>query len=244
MNHPPGNAEPQLGTSTPGADHPAKAWYSRGYLPHCDQMELLQFITFRLADSLPQEKLQQLAEELEIMKRDAELGLSVPRGEVMKEKAEPRRGVPGRQPFNAEAEKRKRIERWLDAGMGCCALRHPQVAQVTEETLLIFDGKKYRLLAWCIMPNHVHVLIEPKVPVWKIVQSWKAYTGRWAMERNAELGLGITGKRFWMRDYWDRYIRDESHFHTMVAYIHDNPVKAKLCASSQNWLWSSATELP
>ena len=111
----PGKAEPQLGTA-----HPVKVWYSRGYLPHCDQMGLLQFITFRLADSLPQEKLQQLKEELKEME-EAELGF----------------GIPGlkSESFAIEVEKRKRIEQWLDAGMGCCALRHPQMAQVTQETL-------------------------------------------------------------------------------------------------------------
>ena len=160
------------------------------------------------------------------------------------EEAELGFGIPGlkSQPFAIEVEKRKRIEQWLDAGMGCCALRHPQMAQVTQETLILFDGKKYRLLAWCIMPNHVHVLIEPKVPVSKIVQSWKSYTGRWAIQHDAELGLGVPGKHFWMREYWDRYIRDENHFHSTIAYIHDNPVKAGLCAYSYEWPWSSAAK--
>lgn len=236
---PPGNAEPQLGITSPGitplnTDYSTKGWYSRGYLPHCDQMGLLQSITFRLADSVPQEKLLQLEEELRGMKeaakqrnaegRNAELGL----------------GVPRRESFHVEAEKRKRIEQWLDAGMGCCALRHPQLARVTQETLLKFDGEKYRLLAWCIMPNHVHVLIEPRISVSKITQSWKSYTGRWAMKHNAELGLGVPGKEFWMREYWDRYIRNESHFCSIVTYIHDNPVKAGLCKSSNDWFWSSA----
>ena len=92
------------------------------------------------------------------------------------------------------------------------------------------------------MPNHVHVLIEPKVPVSKIVQSWKSYTGRWAIQHDAELGLGGPGKRFWMREYWDRYIRDENHFYSTIAYIHDNPVKAGLCACSHEWPWSSAAK--
>ena len=230
----PGNAEPQLGTTAPrstapsgGTTHPTKVWYSRGYLPHYDQMGLLQFITFRLADSLPQDKLQQLEEELKEIK-EAELGFGVPR---LKSES-----------FAIEVEKRKRIEQWLDAGMGCCALRHPQMAQVTQETLILFDSEKYRLLAWCIMPNHVHVLIEPKVPVSKIVQSWKSYTGRWARQHDAELGLGVPGKHFWMREYWDRYIRDENHFHSTIAYIHDNPVKAGLCAYSYEWPWSSAAK--
>ena len=62
--------------------------------------------------------------------------------------------------------------------------------------------------------------------------------------KEAELGLGVPGKHFWMREYWDRYIRDENHFHSTIAYIHDNPVKAGLCAYSYEWPWSSAAKYP
>ena len=132
------------------------------------------------------------------------------------------------------------LDKYLDAGAGCCALRHPQVARIMQDTLLKFDGEKYRLLAWCIMPNHVHVLIDPLMELARIVQSWKSYTGRWALAHNAELGLGVPGGAFWMREYWDRYIRNEKHFHAVVEYIHTNPVKAYLCGVPEAWCWSSA----
>lgn len=230
MRRDPGNAEPQLGTGkaaklglgAPGKEAPGKGipskdapshrgWYSRGYLPHLDSAAVLQSITFRLADSLPQEKLRRLEQELA-----------------------------DRPESGRDAQRRRAIEAWLDAGMGCCALRHPEVAAVTQETLLKFDGQRYRLLAWCVMPNHVHVLIEPTAPLAKIVQSWKSFTGRWALAHDAELGLAIPGKRFWMRDYWDRYIRDQQHLDAVVAYIHDNPVAARLCGTAEAWPWSSA----
>jgi len=137
---------------------------------------------------------------------------------------------------------RKRIERWLDAGMGSCALAHPELAAVMQETLLKFAGARYELLAWCIMPNHVHVLIDPVESLAKIVQSWKSYTGRWALRKNAELGLGVPGGKLWMRDYWDRYIRDQQHFGQVVEYIHQNPVKAGLCSRPEDWHWSSARD--
>ena len=139
-------------------------------------------------------------------------------------------------------ERRRRIEQWMDAGMGCCALRHPQVAALVQETLQKFDSERYRLIAWCIMPNHVHVLIEPLVSLPKIVQSWKSFTGRWALSHNAELELGVPapGHAFWMRDYWDRYIRDERHLQAVIDYIHENPVTAGLCPSAPDWPWSSA----
>ena len=108
------------------------------------------------------------------------------------------------------------------------------------ETLEKHDPERYRLIAWCVMPNHVHVLIAPKESLFKVVQSWKSYTGRWAMRKNAELGLGVPGRAFWMREYWDRYIRDERHFQQVVDYIHRNPVKTGLCREPQDWPWSSA----
>lgn len=228
----PGNAKPQLGTTNnqtdesekaePGLGVPVQAgapkgWYSRGYLPHLDAPGTLQFITFRLADSLPQSVLKQLEQEL------AQLPIST-----------------------REREHRKKIEQWLDAGLGCCALRHPRMAEVMQQTLQIFDGERYRLIAWCIMPNHVHVLIEPAISLPKILQSWKSFTGSWAISHNAEMGLGVpraigmTKNQFWMREYWDRYIRDEKHFHSTINYIHNNPVKAGLCGEARDWPWSSA----
>ena len=213
-----GNAEPQLGPTAEeakpvlGAPRDAPVgWYSRGYLPHFDSFGVMQSITFRLADSLPQEKLRRLEQELA-----------------------------ARPETERDSARRRAIDAWLDAGIGCCALRHPDLAALMQETLLKFDGNRYRLTAWCVMPNHVHVLIEPSAPLSKIVQSWKSFTGRWAMAHNAELELGIPGKGLWMRDYWDRYIRDQEHLNAVVAYIHNNPVAARLCRSPEQWPWSSA----
>lgn len=176
----PGNAELRLGSGPkaglePGAPRKSRApgnaaavWRSRGYLPHCDQPGRLQSITFRLADSLPREKLRQLEEELALAPESLR-----------------------------DVERRKRIEYWLDAGIGGCVLRRPRVAEVMEQALLHFDGDRYRLLAWCIMPNHVHVLIEPETVanLARIVQSWKSYTGRWILAHRAELELGVHEKR-------------------------------------------------
>jgi putative transposase len=189
-------------------------WRSRGYLPHRDEPGLTQAITFRLADSLPRERLQALEEELATMS-----------------------------PEDRETERRKRIEAWLDSGIGCQALRHSALANVVEEGLLRADGQRYRLIAWCIMPNHVHVLIEPTTDLATIVRSWKSYSGRWALARNAELELGVPGRSLWMREYWDRYMRDERHLRQTVEYIHANPVKAGLCSRADGWRWSSAWRL-
>jgi putative transposase len=188
-----------------------RGWYSRGYLAHRDETGLVQSITFRLADALPVEKLRQYHEQLVLR--------------------------PAR---SCDVECYERIERWLDAGMGCCALRHGRMARTMEDALLRFDGERYHLFAWCIMPNHVHVLIKPEAPLAQVVQSWKAFSGRWALAHNAELELGVPGRGFWMREYWDRYIRNEEHLRQTIDYIHLNPVKAGLCDCPTVWPWSSA----
>jgi len=190
---------------------PPDGWYSRGYLPHYNKRETIQSVTFRLADSLPQTRLREIENEL----------ADIPPGKV-------------------DSARRKKIEAWLDAGIGCCALRHPDLASLMQETLLKWNGDRYRLFAWCIMPNHVHVLMETKAALSKIVQSWKSFTGRWALRKNAGLGLGVPGTEFWMREYWDRYIRNADHFDNVRSYIERNPVAAGLCSQPCDWPWSSA----
>lgn len=204
----PGNADVPVGIN----NRPTRGWYSRGYLPHRDSPSLIQSITYRLEDSLPQEKLKELERDLE-------------------DTAEESR----------DAERRKRIEAWLDAGIGCCALKHPDVARYVEESLKHFHGARYILHAWCIMPNHVHVMVEPLSALSKIIQGWKSFTSRWILKQNRKLVLGIPNpERLWMREYWDRFIRDQKHFQSVVDYIHQNPVKAGLCSAANEWRWSSA----
>ena len=202
------------GVGVPGADEGVGVpeWYSRGYLPHRDRTHLLQSITFRLADSLPQSELKQLEQKLLLL-------------------PEIRRDI----------EKRKGIERWLDAGVGCCALRNAEAAACVQNALLHFDGVRYRVLAWVIMPNHVHVLIDPMEPISKTIQGWKSFTARWLLKHNERLGLGIPDPhQVWMREYWDRFIRDADHLRATIDYIHRNPVKAGLCREPGDWPWSSA----
>ena len=188
-----------------------KDWYNSGAAPHWDVPDVYQFITFRLADSLPQQMLKQL------------------------------RGDTDRLPALKQKQlKRRSIENWLDAGLGCCVLARPEMAAAVRDSLLHYDGKRYRLIAWCVMPNHVHVLIEPLYSLPRIVQGWKSTTTRWMLLNNEKLELGVPGRSLWMRDYWDRFIRNEQHFLTAIHYIHENPVKAGLCSSSEQWMWSSA----
>ncbi|HEX2885274.1 MAG TPA: transposase [Vineibacter terrae] len=107
---------------------------------------------------------------------------------------------------------------------------------LVENALLHFDDDRYKLLAWCVMPNHVHVLVEcdARHSLSNVVQSWKSFT---AKAINA--ALRRTG-RLWAPDYFDRYVRDNAHFAAIVSYIESNPVKAQLVDQAQDWRWSSA----
>ena len=112
---------------------------------------------------------------------------------------------------------------------------------MVQGSLLTFDSQRYRLLAWVLMPNHVHVLFQP-INGWtvaKIVASWKKFTGRKICDDRRDSGEGPDAP-VWHREYWDRYIRDRRHFEQAVEYIHLNPVKAGLVATADNWRWSSA----
>ncbi len=139
-----------------------------------------------------------------------------------------------------DAARREKIEAWLDEGWGGCLLSDPRVAQIVEDSLLHGDGKSYSLLAWVIMPNHAHVLIETYegYPLDRVVGAWKGYT---AKQVNALLGRQGS---LWRADYHDRYIRDEDHLEQAVLYIHGNPMRAGLVAEAKDWPFGSARRLP
>jgi REP element-mobilizing transposase RayT len=130
---------------------------------------------------------------------------------------------------DAEPAYRKRIESQLDLCNGSCVLRDPLHARMVIDTWRHFDGDRYHLVAWVVMPNHVHVMIRMNgtASLPRIVQSWKSYTGR---------QLPVS----WQREYWDRFIRDEKHYHQAIAYIEQNPVNAGLYQAAELWCWSSA----
>ena len=187
-------------------DHHPIGWHSRGYLPHFDAGEVFQSITFRLHDSMPQQLLERWRREL------------------------------AREVDDFEDQLRYRIEGYLDRGYGECHLSDERIADLTQSALLHFDGERYRLSAWVIMPNHVHVLAAPCAgySLSNIMHSIKSFTSQ-----EANKILGRKGK-FWYEDYFDRYIRTAKHFENAVEYIESNPVKAGLCKFADDWRFGSA----
>jgi REP-associated tyrosine transposase len=127
------------------------------------------------------------------------------------------------------------LEAYLDRGRGECYLRRPRIAQLVEGALLFFHAQRYQLRAWCVMPNHVHVLFKvDTVSMSESVESWKKYTAP-----KANRLLNRQG-RFWEPDYWDTYMRDTEQERKAVHYIETNPCKAKLVLDPKDWHWSSA----
>jgi putative transposase len=179
-----------------------KGWHQRGYLPHRDELGLIQLVTFRLHDSLPSSR----------------------RGEwesILK--------------IEEARNRRTKLEDYLDRGAGECWLAQPDIAKCAEDALCYFNGQRYALIAWVIMPNHIHILVETdKTPLAELVKSWKRFIAR---EANKLLNREGT---FWQREYWDTYMRDSTQTLKAVKYIENNPVKVKLTREPEDWPWSSA----
>lgn len=133
---------------------------------------------------------------------------------------------------------RKKVEAYLDAGHGACWLRKPALAKIAIEAIHQFDSIRYRLHAYVLMPNHIHILVEVTPPflLSKIIQTWKSFSAR-----RINAALHRTGP-LWQADSWDRYIRDHEHYCNALEYILENPVKAGLVQQADQWPWTWVRE--
>ena len=131
-----------------------------------------------------------------------------------------------------------RAEKHLDgATFGPSWLRKAEVAALVKGSILrgADELRQYQLLAWTIMPNHVHLLIRPRAPLAKITGSMKGATAYYANKI-----LGQTGQHFWQKESFDHWVRSAAESEKIRRYIERNPVKAGLVSSPQEWKWSSA----
>ncbi|HEY3901477.1 MAG TPA: transposase [Chthoniobacter sp.] len=175
-------------------------------LPHWQQGEVFYFVTWRLADALPQAKLDEWREV---------------KTTWLHSHPEPWDATTAQEYHQLFS---RRIDVWLDAGSGSCALRDRNLAEVIARALRHFDGERYHLAAFVVMPNHVHALFRLVTPyhLEKVIGSWKGFTAREINRR-----LGRSGA-LWQENYWDRMIRHEEHFAMCRNYILENPLHAKL----------------
>jgi REP element-mobilizing transposase RayT len=186
----------------------------RGRLPHWEKESATYFITFRLADSVPKSVLDRIESEREaIVKTANQLHRPLSPDE--------RRKI---QRLSSPI-----IEKYLDSGAGNCDLKNPAIAEEVASTLRHFDDQRYRLFAWCVMPNHVHVVVRllPGQTLAEVIHSWKSFTAKRAntiLERQGS---------FWQREYYDHLVRNEGELERSIHYVAENPEKANL----QDWRW-------
>ncbi len=186
----------------------------RGWLPHVDVPGGTYFLTFRLEDSLPPSVLAQLDLEHRRLELEARCGDRPLRPDVRQE---------------LRTLMLRRIEQELDKGAGECWLRRPDVASMVQGALLHFDGDRYDMRAWCVMPNHVHAVARllPESALSEVLHTWKSYSSR-----TANRLIGRKG-RFWQADYYDHVVRKPEDLRRCIDYVLANPRKSGL----KNWPW-------
>lgn len=227
--------EPPFSPSGQAAHSPSSPIY--GNIPHYDIEGAYQTITYRLGDSLPVEVLKEFGET------GGTGGSPVDSPHYIKTPEEKK----------SEDQRRHKIEKYLDAGHGACVLQRPEIAKIVIDNWHFFDSQRYDLIAYVVMPNHVHVLIKT-YKEWMlrdVVHGWKSFTGKEIKKELLKTGEPPVppaispavppslAQSVWQSNYWDRFIRNEQHFYNTVQYIHNNPVKAGLCKEPKDWYGSS-----
>jgi len=114
-------------------------------------------------------------------------------------------------------------------------LKDPAAAKIVVDSILFGTPARYELYAFVVMPNHVHLLIVPKIAPRKITQVIKVYTSRRINQLHQ-----ATGRTFWQHESYDHWARNEDELHRIIVYIENNPVEAGLCCKAEEWPWSSA----
>jgi carbamoylphosphate synthase large subunit/REP element-mobilizing transposase RayT len=179
---------------------------TRRHLPHWQQDGATYFVTFRLADSVPNALLKQWRDELETW-----LKFHSPPWNYKTAREYESRFIEG-------------PEKWLDEGRGECVLRDARAAEIIADALRHFHGERYWLDAFVVMPNHVHALVQPKpgYSLPEVLHGWKSFSAH-AINK----ALGRKGD-LWMEESFDRMIRDWDGLAGYRDYIASNPEKAKL----------------
>lgn len=170
-------------------------------LPHWHQDDKIQFVTFRLADSLPQS----ILHEIKTVKSKFETDHPKPWDKSTTQSY-----------HNIIAHKQ---EEYLNRGHGSCILKEKQCQQLLANTILHYDGIQYDTLAFVIMPNHVHLLTRPIAThnLSSIIQSIK---------RISSISINRLYNRhgsLWMKNYFDRIVRSHEHLKHCYHYIINNP---------------------
>lgn len=182
-------------------------------LPHWTADNATYAVTFRLADSIPADATADLKAELAGLEKLAERAVPLTLDELIR----------------LHRLRDEAIDKLLNAGHGECLFNDSSLAEIVAGALTHFDATRYRLEAWCVMPNHVHAVFTPlagySLP--KVLHSWKSFTAH-AINKK----LGRSGQ-LWQSESYDHLIRDHGDLMHHVLYVHENPTKAGLT----DWPW-------
>ena len=198
-----------------------KIFYRRR-LPHFQPANETFHVIFRLAGSLP-------IQVIQTAKQEREEFLNQVRNITQ---------VEARKRLLCEwlARYSHRFDDWLNcATVGPFWLKNPLIADIVAESIRFRDPDVYDLLAYCIMPNHVHMLItvvRSDASLYRIIRSLKSFSAR-----ESNLILGRSGA-FWQHESYDHVVRSADELERTVWYIMQNPVKAGFCSDWQAWKWS------
>ena len=195
-------------------------------LPHIQPEGATFFVTSRLAGSLPEDVVERLHRKRDLI--DEELSKIADKRE---------------RDEKAYLLSRRLFSKWDSAldnsNTGIRHLANPKIANLVVESLHFRDGKMYELIAYCIMPNHAHIVFTPLeeskgkyFSLSKIMHSLKRHTAH-----EANLILGRSGT-FWQHENYDHFARDNAELERIVKYVLYNPVKANLVKEQANWKWS------
>lgn len=198
----------------------------RGYLPHFELQDSTYFVTFRLDGTLPKRVVQEFEQE---------------RHNIQQIAKNANRELSDQELTRLKYLESTKIQEYLDKGVGECWLREPSIAEMVKKAIGYFDGSRYVSHALCIMPNHVHWVLSPlesfsaktETPLSSIMHSIKSYTSH-----QANLLLKRKGT-FWSREYYDHLVRSPEQFGRVLIYVLENPVKAGLCKTWEEWPWTT-----
>ena len=180
---------------------------SRAFLPHWEQSGCTYFVTWRMADSIPMDKLRALQNE---------------RADWLAQHPKPWDESTWKE-FGQRFE--GRVQEWLDLGEGSRFLGNTEARQIVVDALHFFDGQRYHLGDYVVMPNHVHVLFIPlpDFELKKLLHSWKSFTSKEILKRWPE-----APNPFWLMESFDHIVRSEAQLKLFQDYIRENPAKVHL----------------
>ncbi len=187
-------------------------------LPHWSQAGTICFITWRTLDSIPKSVLNRWHADRDDWLRRHGINPKADDWKNELRRLEPRLQGEFVQSFS------ERWHRSLDACHGACVLKRPELSQIVSDSLLKFDGDRYELTDFVVMPNHVHLLaaFASEEGMLDQCEGWKHYQ---AVQLNRTLGLS---GRFWQQDGFDHLVRSVEQFEAFRRYIASNPDKARL----------------